>query len=260
MFLEVADEVGPPGVKTDWRRHVVPQNWTEFTAQDHQVWNLLYGRQVPYLGDRISRPFLTGLKALELGELGIPRLDLLSARLRQLTGWQLVSVRGIVPDDAFFAMLANRVFPIGNFIRPASSIDYLEEPDCFHDIFGHVPMLAHAPVARMMAALGRLGTQAMSAGLGEVLSRLYWHTAEFGLVREQGEIKILGAGLASSFGEARFALEADVSRPRFTLVDAARTAYRNDQFQPRYFVSDSLEQVSGELELVELDRLALLAG
>ena len=108
-------------------------------------------------------------------------------------------------------------FPIGNFIRSADSLDYLEEPDCFHDIFGHVPMLAHEPVARLMQAMGRLGVEAIAAGHGEIISRLYWHTVEFGLAREGGEVKILGAGLASSFGEAHFAIEADVPRPRFTL-------------------------------------------
>ncbi|HEU0311039.1 MAG TPA: phenylalanine 4-monooxygenase, partial [Sphingomicrobium sp.] len=165
-----------------------------------------------------------------------------------------------VPDEAFFAMLADRAFPIGNFIRSADSLDYLEEPDCFHDIFGHVPMLAHEPVARLMQAMGRLGVEAVAAGLGETISRLYWHTVEFGLAREGGEVQILGAGLASSFGEAHFAVEADVPRPRFTLRDAAATAYRSDAFQPLYFVSDSLELVAAELEALNLEGLKALAG
>jgi phenylalanine-4-hydroxylase len=166
-----------------------------------------------------------------------------------------VSVPGLVPDAAFFAMLADKCFPIGNFIRSADSLDYLEEPDCFHDIFGHVPMLAHEPVARLMQALGRLGVEAIKAGHGETISRLYWHTVEFGLAREGDEVKILGAGLASSFGEAHFSLEAAVPRPRFTLRDAAATAYRSDAFQPLYFVSDSLERVAAELEALDLDGL-----
>jgi phenylalanine-4-hydroxylase len=171
-----------------------------------------------------------------------------------------VSVPGLVPDDAFFAMLADRAFPIGNFIRGADSLDYLEEPDCFHDIFGHVPMLAAGPVARLMQALGRLGVEAIEAGHGEIISRLYWHTVEFGLAREDGEVKILGAGLASSFGEAHFAVEANVPRPRFTLRDAAATGYRSDAFQPLYFVSDSLDEVAAELEALDLDGLKALAG
>ena len=243
-----------------WRDYLVPQKWARFTAEEHGVWDRLFARQVPYLGSRIVTPFLKGIPKLGLDEPGIPDLKRLNRRLEPLTGWRCVSVAGLVPDDAFFAMLAERAFPIGNFIRSADSLDYLEEPDCFHDIFGHVPMLAHEPVARLMQALGRLGVEAIAAGLGGAISRLYWHTVEFGLAREAGEVKILGAGLASSFGEAHFSLEADVPRPRFTLRDAAATSYRSDAFQPLYFVSDSLEGVAAELEALDLEGLKRLAG
>lgn len=243
-----------------WHQQLVPQEWARFTADDHRVWDRLYKRQLPYLGDRIVRPFLDGLEGLGLGDGGIPELEALSDRLEAMTGWRLVSVAGIVPDHAFFDMLADRHFPIGNFIRSTDSLDYLEEPDCFHDIFGHVPMLANRHVARLMEAMGRLGGSAIAAGHGEQVSRLYWHSVEFGLARESGEVKILGAGLASSFGEAHFALEADVPRPRFTLPDAAGTPYRNDCFQPLYFVSDSLEGVATELESVDLDALMALSN
>ena len=241
-----------------WRQQLMPQEWARFTADDHRVWARLYERQLPYLGDRIVQPFLDGLEGLGLGARGIPELEALSDRLEAITGWRLVSVAGIVPEDAFFAMLADRRFPIGNFIRSADSLDYLEEPDCFHDIFGHVPMLANRDVARLMEAMGRLGGAAIAAGYGAEMSRLYWHTVEFGLASEDGEIKILGAGLASSFGEAHFALEADIPRPHFTLRDAANTPYRNDCFQPLYFLSDSLEGVAEELESLGLDGLKAL--
>jgi len=242
-----------------WHGYLVPQDWHHFTAEEHGVWNSLFARQVPYLGARIVTPFLEGIPKLGLDEPGIPDLDRLNERLARLTGWHCVSVPGLVPDDAFFAMLAERRFPIGNFIRSADSLDYLEEPDCFHDIFGHVPLLAHEPVARLMQAMGRLGVAAIAAGLGDMISRLYWHTVEFGLAREGGEVKILGAGLASSFGEAHFALEADVPRPRFTLRDAAATAYRSDTFQPLYFVSDSLETTAAALETLDLAGLKRLS-
>ena len=243
-----------------WRDYLVAQDWHHFSAGEHGVWNTLFARQVPYLGSRIVTPFLQGIPKLGLDQPGIPNLDRMNERLEPLTGWRCVSVPGLVPDDAFFAMLAERRFPIGNFIRSADRLDYLEEPDCFHDIFGHVPMLAHEPVARLMQALGRLGVEAIAARLGDTISRLYWHTVEFGLAREEGEVKILGAGLASSFGEAHFAIEADVPRPRFTLRDAAATAYRSDAFQPLYFVSDSLEHAAEELETLDLTRLKALAG
>jgi phenylalanine-4-hydroxylase len=271
MFRET-EELGPPPLALGepsltpgkpgegWRSYLVEQNWAHFNAAQHDVWDRLFERQLPYLGSRIVRPFLEGIPKLALDQPGIPDLDQLNRRLEPLTGWRCVSVPGLVPDGAFFAMLAERAFPIGNFIRSADSLDYLEEPDCFHDIFGHVPMLTHEPVARLMQAMGRLGVEAVAAGLGETISRLYWHSVEFGLAREGGEPKILGAGLASSFGEAHFAIEADVPRPRFTLRDAAATAYRSDAFQPLYFVSDSLEGVAAELEALDLDGLKALAG
>ena len=243
-----------------WQDYLVAQDWQHFTTEEHGVWDRLFDRQVPYLGSRIVRPFLEGISKLGLDEPGIPDLDRLNGRLEPLTGWRCVSVAGLVPDDAFFAMLAERLFPIGNFIRPANSLDYLEEPDCFHDIFGHVPLLAHEPVARLMQAMGRLGVEAITAGLGDIISRLYWHTVEFGLAREGGEVKILGAGLASSFGEAHFAIEADVPRPRFTLRDAAATGYRSDAFQPLYFVSDSLDDADAALEALDLDGLKRLVA
>jgi phenylalanine-4-hydroxylase len=254
-FAQTADRL-----PAAWSDYLVPQDWQQFTADDHGVWDTLFSRQVPYLGSRIVTPFLHGIPKLGLDEPGIPNLDRLNERLEAQTGWRCVSVPGLVPDGAFFAMLAERRFPIGNFIRSADSLDYLEEPDCFHDIFGHVPMLAHEPVARLMQALGQLGVAAIAAGHGETISRLYWHTVEFGLAREGDEVKILGAGLASSFGEAHFAIEGAVPRPRFTLKDAAATAYRSDAFQPLYFVSDSLEGVAAELEAIDIAGLRRLAG
>ena len=243
-----------------WRAFVVPQEWDRFSAEEHAVWDVLYRRQVPYLGTRIVSPFLDGLTRLGLDEAGIPELGALNARLEPLSGWSLVSVAGIVPDAAFFAMLAERKFPIGNFIRGADSLDYLEEPDCFHDIFGHVPMLASPAIGRLMQAVGRLGVEAIAAGHGEIIARLYWYSVEFGLAREDGEVKILGAGLASSFSEAHVAIEADLPRPRFTLKEASITPYRNDIFQPLYFVSDSLDEVAAELEALDLAGLKALAA
>ena len=245
---------------TRWQDYIVAQDWSHFTAEEHGVWDLLFARQVPYLGTRIVSQFLAGIPLLGLDASGIPELGALNDRLTPLSGWTLVPVAGIVPDAAFFAMLSERMFPIGNFIRGADSLDYLEEPDCFHDIFGHVPMLASPAVGRLMQAIGRLGVEAIAAGHGDTIARLYWYSVEFGLAREDGEIKILGAGLASSFGEAHVAIDADLPRPRFTLTDAANTPYRNDCFQPLYFVSDSLEDVAAELEALDLDGLKALAA
>ncbi|WP_343345095.1 phenylalanine 4-monooxygenase [Sphingomicrobium sp. XHP0239] len=254
------DKIAPMPTGADWRDHIVEEQWSRYTRADHATWDRLYDRQVALLGRTAVSPFLAGLKRLGLDEPGIPALDRLTRRLHHATGWRLVPVAGIVPDAAFFAMLRDRVFPIGNFIRDGGNLDYLEEPDCFHDIFGHVPVLAHGPMAELMEAMGVLGVAACAAGHAELVSRLYWHTVEFGLAREDGAVKIWGAGLASSFGEARFSLEADVPRPRFTVPDAAATPYRSDRFQPLYFVSDSLETSARDLVEVSVDRLAALGA
>jgi phenylalanine-4-hydroxylase len=178
----------------------------------------------------------------------VPDLEELNAILEPRTGWRTIAVAGLVPDEIFFAMLSERIFPVGNFIRRREQLDYLEEPDCFHDLFGHIPMLADHDFAGMIEHVGRLGGAAIAAGHVERVSRIYWHSVEFGLAREGGELKILGAGLASSFGEAHFSLESDsVERLPFSVPRAARTAYRNDVFQPLYLVSASVEETVREI-------------
>jgi phenylalanine-4-hydroxylase len=156
-------------------------------------------------------------------------------------------------------MLSERVFPVGNFIRRREQLDYLEEPDCFHDLFGHIPMLAHHDYAAMVEHVGRLGGAAIAAGHGELVSRIYWHSVEFGLALEGDELKILGAGLASSFGEAHFRLECGtVERLPFSVPRGVRTAYRNDVFQPLYLVSESVESTVAKILASEADQLAAI--
>ena len=231
-----------------WQDYVVPQCWEEFTDDDHAVWDLLFARQVELLGSRVVTPFLDGIDLLRLSHPGVPDLDELNQILGPRTGWRTVAVTGLVPDDIFFAMLRERVFPVGNFIRAREQLDYLEEPDCFHDLFGHIPMLADHDFAAMIEHVGRLGTAAIASGEGERVARIYWHSVEFGLAREDGELKILGAGLASSFGEAHFSLESEaVERLPFSVPCAVRTAYRNDAFQPLYLVSESVESTVEEI-------------
>jgi phenylalanine-4-hydroxylase len=242
--------------RTRWRDFIVPQGWENFTAEDHAVWDLLFARQVELLGTRVVTPFLDGIDLLRLGHPGIPELGELNAILGPRTGWRTMAVPGLVPDAIFFAMLARRVFPVGNFIRLREQLDYLEAPDCFHDLFGHIPMLAHHEFAEMVEKVGRLGTAAISAGHGDRVARLYWHSVEFGLARESGETKILGAGLASSFGEAHSSLESDcVERLRFSVERAVNTPYRHDSFQPRYLVSDSLDSTIAALIALTPDEL-----
>jgi phenylalanine-4-hydroxylase len=220
----------------------VPQCWEAFTPEDHSVWDLLFARQVELLGSRVVSPFLDGIDLLRLSHPGVPELAELNAILEPRTGWRTVAVPGLVPDDIFFAMLSERVFPVGNFIRTREQLDYLEAPDCFHDLFGHIPMLAHHDFAEMVEHVGRLGLAAIAEDQGGKVARIYWHSVEFGLAREAGELKILGAGLASSFGEAHFSLESSaVERHLFSVQRAAHTPYRHDAFQPRYLISESLD-------------------
>ena len=236
----IADTLERP--KAAWTDFVVPQHWDRFTAEDHAVWDLLFERQVDLLGSRVVSPFLDGIGLLRLSHPGVPELDELNAILAPRTGWRTVAVPGLVPDEIFFAMLGERVFPVGNFIRKREELDYLEAPDCFHDLFGHIPMLAHHDYAEMTRHIGELGVAAIAAGQGHKAARLYWHSVEFGLAKERGVLKILGAGLASSFGEAHFSLESDrVERRPFSVGRAVRTAYKHDAFQPRYLVSESLD-------------------
>ncbi len=231
-----------------WQDYVVPQNWDSFSDDDHAVWDLLFARQVDLLGTRVVTPFLDGVDLLRLSHPGVPDLEGLNAILEPRTGWRTVAVAGLVPDQIFFAMLSEQVFPVGNFIRTREELDYLEEPDCFHDMFGHIPMLAHHDYAEMTRHVGELGVAAIAADQGHKAARLYWHSVEFGLAREQGELKILGAGLASSFGEAHFSLESEkVERLPFSVRKAVNTPYKHDAFQPRYLVSETLEKTIDEV-------------
>jgi len=244
MFQDFTTQTAAP----NWRAHIVPQGWERFDDEDHEVWDLLFARQVDLLGTRVVSHFLDGLDLLNLSRPGVPNLDELNAILTPRTGWRTVAVRGLVPDAAFFAMLSERVFPIGNFIRRRAELDYLEEPDCFHDLFGHIPMLAHHGFAAMTQQIGRLGLAAIARSDGERIARLYWHSVEFGLAREGAALKILGAGLASSFGEAHFSLESDtVERLPFSVERAMATGYRSDAFQPRYLVSASLDATIADI-------------
>ncbi|WP_051531124.1 phenylalanine 4-monooxygenase [Sphingomonas sp. URHD0057] len=267
-MLDIEDKAPPPSsgrspspseLGEDWESYVVPQNWEAFTAEDHAVWDLLFARQVELLGSRVVSPFLDGIDLLRLSHPGVPDVEGLNAILEPRTGWRTVAVPGLVPDDVFFAMLASQVFPVGNFIRTREQLDYLEAPDCFHDMFGHIPMLAHHEYADMTRHIGELGSAAIAAGQGHKAARLYWHSVEFGLALEAGELKILGAGLASSFGEAHFSLESEaVERVPFSVEQAVDTPYKHDAFQPRYLVSESLEGTITDVMTLTRERLLAL--
>ena len=221
--------------------HTVPQDWPSYTPEEHDVWRTLYKRQTEILPGLACDAFLQGVNKLDLSA-GIPDFARLSERLHALTGWQVVAVPGLVPDAVFYEHLANRRFPAGRFIRGGHQLDYLEEPDVFHDVFGHVPMLTDPTFADYMQAYGRGGLRAQGLGRLHNLARLYWYTVEFGLLQTQAGLRIYGAGIVSSATESRYALEdARPHRLAFNLQRVMRTPYRIDDVQAVYFVIPSLQ-------------------
>ncbi|WP_287459159.1 phenylalanine 4-monooxygenase [Sphingomonas sp.] len=240
QFTHVHD-TPPPGAAADW---TISQDWDAFTADEHAMWDRLFARQSEMLPGRAADAFLRGIDVLKLEKPGIPDYRELNARLMAATGWQVVAVPGLVPDDVFFDHLANRRFPAGNFIRTPQQLDYLQEPDVFHDVFGHVPMLADPIFADYMVAYGEGGLRSLQFDALKQLARLYWYTVEFGLIRESGDLRIYGAGIVSSYAESVFALDSDSpNRIGFDLARVMRTDYRIDDFQQNYFVIDSLDQL-----------------
>ncbi|MEP6338310.1 phenylalanine 4-monooxygenase, partial [Parasphingorhabdus sp.] len=231
----------PAHANADW---TIDQDWAAYSDSEHDVWDTLFARQSEMLPGRASSAFLNGLDILQLSKPGIPDFAELNQILMDATGWEVVAVPGLVPDDIFFEHLANRRFVSGNFIRKPDQLDYLQEPDIFHDVFGHVPMLADQRFADYMAAYGRGGLRALKFGTLEQLARLYWYTVEFGLIQESEGLRIYGAGIVSSYGESVFALDDDSpNRIMFDLERVLRTQYRIDDYQQNYFVIPSLDEL-----------------
>jgi phenylalanine-4-hydroxylase len=228
----------PPGARADW---TIDQDWQAYTPAQHETWVTLYKRQRALLPGRACDQFLNGLEALDLHG-GIPDFARINAELARLTGWTVVAVPGLVPDAVFFDHLAHRRFPAGRFIRRPEQLDYLQEPDVFHDVFGHVPMLTDPVFADYMQAYGEGGLRAQGLGRLTNLARLYWYTVEFGLLETARGLRIYGAGIVSSPAESVFALDdPSPNRLAFELERVMRTPYRIDDFQQVYFVIPSLE-------------------
>ena len=238
--------------RPDW---TIEQHWERYTAAEHAIWRTLFERQAKLLPGRACDEFVAGMRALPIGPDRIPDFDQLSHVLIKKTGWQVVAVPGLVPDEIFFEHLANRRFPAGQFIRRAEQLDYIEEPDIFHDVFGHVPMLMHPVIADFIQAYGVGGLRAKALDVLPHLARVYWYTVEFGLVTQadggRESLRIYGSGMASSYTESQFALDdSSPNRIAFDLERVMRTNYRIDDFQQTYFVLDSFDDL---LHLAEID-------
>ncbi len=223
---------------------VIDQGFARYGAEDHAIWRTLFHRQAEILKERAAPEFLAGLSGLGIAAEGIPNFERLSGILDRATGWRIVAVPGLVPVDVFFRHLANRRFPATNFIRRRDQLDYLQEPDVFHDIYGHVPMLFNPVFADYLQAYGRGGLKALALESLTFLARLYWYTVEFGLVRTKEGLRIYGSGIVSSKGESIYALESGTPRRLpFDLMRIMQTDYRIDDFQDIYFVIDGYEQL-----------------
>ena len=239
----------------------VGEDWLEpeqhsYTAAEDAVWNDLYARQLDVLPGRAASAFMAGLQKLGLGRGGVPEFARLSSELTALTGWSVVPVPMLIPDHVFFWHLANRRFPAGNFIRTRETFDYIQEPDVFHDVFGHVPMLADPVYADYMQEYGRAGWKAMRHNRLKSLGALYWYTVEFGLIMEEPGLRAYGAGILSGPTEAVYAVEAASPNRIFLNVDRVmRTDYVIDDLQPTYFVIESFEDLYRQTVERDFDQL-----
>ena len=225
---------------------VVEQPWAEYTPVEHATWARLFERQREVLQGRSCSEFVANQQRFGMSADAIPRFDDINEVLARSTGWQIVGVEGLLPELTFFEHLANRRFPVTWWIRKPEQIDYIAEPDLFHDLYGHVPLLLDPAFADYMQAYGRGGVKAHGIGADALmyLTRLYWYTVEFGLIRQPDGLRIYGAGILSSKGESIHCLEsAAPNRIGFDLMRIMRTRYRIDSYQKTYFVIDSFQQL-----------------
>ncbi|MGY6550629.1 MAG: phenylalanine 4-monooxygenase [Erythrobacter sp.] len=244
--------VRPAHVGADW----LEPAQTRYSSEDHAVWDDLFARQMEVLPGRACSAFMAGLDKLDLGRGGVPDFGVLSEELGALTGWSVVPVPMLIPDHVFFWHLANRRFPAGNFIRTRETFDYIEEPDVFHDVFGHVPMLTDPVYADYMQEYGRAGWKAMRYNRLKALGALYWYTVEFGLIAEDGGVRAYGAGILSGPSEARFAVEGlSPNRIMLNVDRVMRTDYVISDLQPTYFVIESFGDLYRQTVERDFDRL-----
>lgn len=254
---EAANHFGEPGY-TDITKVYIKQQYDGYSEENQETWRTLFDRQMDFLAERASDVYLSGARGIRLVRDHIPYLEgpkSINTFLKQLTGWQSCAVPGYIPAKAFFACLARREFPTTIVIRPKESIDYLPEPDIFHDVFGHVPLHADPVFADFLQTYGKAALTTNDPMHTERLARLFWFTVEFGLIRESGQLKLYGSGLISSPGESRHALESkDVERRPFELERVCDTAFEIDHYQPILYVLDSFQQLRDAM-MTYADRL-----
>lgn len=223
--------------------YTCPQAYASYTAQDHETYRRLYERQAALVPGRACDEFIAALPSLGVKD-RIPHFEEINQRLYKATRWEIVAVPGLIPEVPFFTLLANRKFPVTDWIRTTAEFDYIVEPDVFHDLFGHVPLLFDPVFADHMQEYGKGGLKAHRLDACELLSRLYWYTIEFGMIRQHGALRAYGAGILSSPGELRYAVESpEPQRLPLDIERIMRTRYKIDSYQQTYFVIDSFQEL-----------------
>ena len=227
------------------------QVYDQYTAEDQQVWKILYDRQIVNLPKAATVEFLKGLDIVNFTNQQIPNFEETNVILKEATGWELVAVEGIVDDKLFFELMSNKKFPATTWLRTMKELDYLEEPDMFHDVFAHVPLLTNQAFVDYLQALSKIGAEHAGDPIAiELLSRIYWFTVEFGLIREEAGLRIYGAGILSSAGETKFSLSGEPQHFAYNVDQILDTPYRKDTFQEKYFIIDSYDQLYHSIDEV----------
>lgn len=228
------------------------QEYEKYTEEDFEVWKVLYERQIVNLPHAAAEAYLEGLKKIHFTAEKIPVFEDTNYFLRRLTGWELAVVPGLIDDDIFFKLMSNKKFPATTWLRKIDELDYLEEPDMFHDVFGHVPLLTNQHFVDFLQELSKIALRYIdNAWAVQLISRIYWFTVEFGLIHGQGGVRIYGAGILSSAGETKFCLSEKATHIPYDVDKIMRTAYRKDVFQERYFVIDAYEQLFHSTDQIE---------
>lgn len=233
-------------------KNVMRQQYENYTAEDFEVWKILFERQIVNLPQAATSEFMDGLDRIHFTADRIPNFDHVNKLLKEITGWEVYAVPGIVDDALFFNLMADRKFPATTWLRKMKQLDYLEEPDMFHDVFGHMPLLTNQHFVDFLQSLSKLGLKYVGNDWAiQLLSRIYWFTVEFGLIRENGEKRIYGAGILSSTGETKFSLSDEPAHFEYDVERILRTSYWKDHFQDKYFIIDSYEQLYESMPEIE---------
>ncbi len=232
------------------------QEYDKYTAEDHEVWSILYNEQMTHLPTIVTDAYLRGIKVVEFQPDAIPRFSLINEALRAVTGWSIYVVPGLIDNKSFFEHLSNKEFPSSTWLRKKSQLKYIEEPDMFHDVFGHIPLLSEPFFCKFLKELSDITLKHIdNPSIVEIMARLYWYTVEFGMIREEGQVKMYGAGLISSPGESKFCVSDEAVYVPYDVKTIFETPYIKDKYQTKYFVINSYKELADSLpqigELVE---------